>query len=231
MKGRQAVIFCIAIFITRCSSSESPKISDQSYFPLRIGNFQVYQVNVDTIKQTVCGKGGDAQYTYQLKTLVTDSSKNSSGGYRYTIHRYTRPDTTQAWADLDTWVAQVNGNQVIVNESNVLYVKFIFPLTNDGVWNINLYNDLDAVSDTLKNVGQPYTLASGKKFPTTFISQTNTISLISRDTRREVYAVSVGLIYEELIQLNYFTDPTCFGLNEVKNGVIYYQSLLSYGHQ
>jgi len=207
------------------------KIADQSYFPLRVGNYQIYEVNVDTIRQIVCGNGGDNKSTYQLKTIVSDSSKNTSGSYNYIIRRYTRLDTTQSWIGLDTQVAQVNSNQVIINESNILYVKFIFPLVNNEVWNSNLYNDQTSDYDTLKKVNQSYTLPSGKKFSSTFTTQTNTISLVSRDSRVEVYAASVGLIYKEFIQLNYFTDASCFGLNEVKTGVIYYQSLLSYGHQ
>ncbi len=232
MKEREGYIFCVMLLVLwGCSSPESIKIADQSYFPLRVGNYQIYQVNVDTIVQLVCGTGGDHKSTYQLKALVTDSSKTTSGAYSYTIHRYTRPDSTQAWANLDTWVAQVNSNQAIVNESNVLYLKFVFPLTSQLAWNRNLYNNLNPVYDTLKNVGRSYTLASGKKFTTTVTSQYHNVSLISRDTRAEVYAVSVGLIYKQVIQLNYFTDVSCFGLNEVKSGVTYSQSLLSYGHQ
>ncbi len=214
-----------------CSSPEVVKISDQSYFPLRVGNYQIYEVDVDTIKQLVCGTGGDNKSVFQLKTLVTDSVKNSSGGFNYTVHRYTRPDSTKAWVNLDTWVAQVNSNQAIVNESNILFLKFVFPLTNNLAWNSNLYNNLNPVYDTLKNVGRSYALASGKKFASTVTTQYNNVSLISRDTRVEIYAVAVGLIYKRLSQLNYFTDVSCFGLNEVKTGVIYSQSLLSYGHQ
>jgi len=214
-----------------CSPASEVSIAGSSYFPLRVGNFQIYQVTVDTILQKTCGTGGDHKQSFQLKTLVSDSASTAAGGYQYVINRFRRADSTQAWAPWDTWTARVSSNEVVVNQSNVVYLKFTLPLVNNAVWNSNTYNDLGLDYDTLRRVGQSYTLSSGKKFNQTITSQYNKISLVARDSRAEVYAATVGLIYQQSIQLSYFTDPSCFGLNEVKSGVAYSQSLLSYGHQ
>ncbi len=227
-------ILLFLLILSGCSSPEIVKIADQSYFPLRVGNYLIYQIKETTISQTTCGKGGETLSNYQLKVLATDSVKNPTGGLTYTLHRYTRSDSTQAWTDLDTWTATVNNNQVVVNESNVLYVKFIFPLNNNTKWNGNLYNDLKQVDSiyTLTKLGQPFTLSSGKKFLNTFtvVQANNMDSIVYLDNRLEVYAPAVGLIYKSTVQLHWFTDPSC-GLYEVKSGVVNYQSLLSYGHQ
>jgi hypothetical protein len=234
MKGRQCIFCFVIMAVSGCTSSDVVRISDQSYFPLRTGNYQIYQVSETDILQTTCGTGGKTLSNYQLKVIVTDSAKNQSGGLTYTLHRFTRPDSTQAWAPLDTWTAAVNSNQVIVNESNIIYVPFVFPLANNTTWDGNLYNDLKEVDSiyTMTRLGQPYTLSSGKKFQNTFtvVQSNNMDSIVYLDNRLEVYAPSVGLIYKSTIQLNWFTDPAC-GLYEVKSGIIYYQSLLSYGHQ
>src|SRR5579859_4226818 len=103
MKGRErSIIYFFALAFIGCSS-DKVTISDQSYFPLRVGNYQIYQVNETDILQLTCGTGGQTIKNYQLKTLVIDSAKNTEGDYTYTIHRYTRPDETQPWTDLDTW--------------------------------------------------------------------------------------------------------------------------------
>ncbi|HEV8514155.1 MAG TPA: hypothetical protein VGQ59_12800 [Cyclobacteriaceae bacterium] len=231
---KNVVVYWVFIFLVGCSSSDAPKISDQSYYPLRVGNFWVYQVNETNILRLVCNGNGGTPSSYQLKELITDSIKNSEGGYTFTIHRYTRPDSTKSWTDLDTWTTRVNSNQVIVNESNIPYVKFIFPLVEKTVWNINSYNSQEATYDTLKNLRQSFTLANGKKMQNTFTARRdNGEFIISHLKEVEVYAASIGLIYKESEELNYFnnTNDPCYGQQVAKNGSIYIQSLISYGHQ
>jgi len=233
MKG-SFVVFWFSILLSGCSSSSEVPISDQSYFPLRVGDVRIYQVSETDIQRLVCTGNGETLKNYQLKELITDSIKNSEGGYSYTIHRYTRPDSTKPWVDLDSWAARKNSNHVVVNEGNVSYVKFTFPLVNNAVWNTNLYSNLGKDYDTLKNFHHSYTLASGVKFQNTFSAQRDSGEfIIYFDRRREVYAPSTGLIEKEIKQLSYFNSPNdpCFGNQVVKTGIIYLQSLISYGHQ
>lgn len=231
---KDVVVYWFSALLIGCSSSDAPQISDQSYFPLRVGNFWIYQVNENDILRLTCNGNGETLSNYQLKELISDSVKNAEGGYTYTIHRYTRPDSTKPWMDLDTWTTRVNNSQVIINESNIPYVKFIFPLVERTVWNINFYNNMEASYDTLKNLRQSYTLASGKKIQNTFTARRdNGEFIISHEKEVEVYAASIGLIYKESEELNYFnnTSDPCYAQQVVKNGNIYVQSLISYGRQ
>jgi hypothetical protein len=233
MRGA-VVLFCFWVLLIGCSSSENPQPSDQSYFPLRVGNFSIYQVNETDILRLVCTDNGVTIKNYLLKELITDSVKNAEGSYTYTIHRYTRPDSTQPWVDLNTWTARVNNNQVVVNEGNVPYLKFTFPLREKNNWNINTFNDQDAVTDTLKNLRQTFTLPSGQKFQNTFSARRdNGEFIIYHDKDIEVYAPSIGLVYQDLEQLYYFDNSSypCYGQQVAKSGTIYLQSLISYGHQ
>ena len=231
---RKNVVYWFSVLLIGCSSSDSPQISDQSYFPLRVGNFWIYQINETDILRLTCNGNGVTLKNYQSKELISDSSKNTEGSYTYTIHRYTRPDTTQPWVDLDTWTARTNSNQVIVNEGNIPYVKFIYPLVEKTVWNINSYNNIGISYDTLRNLRQPFTLATGEKFQNTFSARSdNGEFIIYHDKHMEVYASSIGLVYKESEQLHYFnsTNDPCYGQRVAKNGSIYIQSLISYGHQ
>jgi len=231
---KKIVTYCFSALLFGCSSSDVPQISDQSYFPLRVGDFRIYQVNETDILRLTCSGNGQTVRNYQLKELISDSAKNTEGSYTYTIHRYTRLDSTQPWLDLDTWTARTNNKQVVVNEGNVPYVKFTFPLVDKTVWNINSYNDLGKDYDTLRNFHQPYTLITGEKFQNTFSARRDSGEFIVYfDRRLEVYAPSVGLINKEIRQLHYFNNPNdpCYGHQVVKNGTIYLQSLISYGHQ
>jgi hypothetical protein len=227
-------VYCFSVLLLGCSSSDAPQISDQSYFPLRVGNFWIYQINETDIIRLTCNGKGETQSSYQLKELVSDSTKNTEGSYTYSIHRYIRPDSTKPWTDLDTRTSRTNNNQVIVNESNIPYVKFTFPLVEKAVWNINSYNNQEITYDTLKNLRQAYTLANGKKIQNTFTARRdNGEFIISHVKEVEVYASTIGLIYKESKELNYFnnaSDP-CYGQQVVKNGSAYIQSLINYGHQ
>lgn len=231
---RRTIIYALSILLIGCSSTDSPQISDQSYFPLQVGKFWIYQVNETDFLRLICTGSGETKSSYQLKELISDSTKNAEGGYSYTIHRYTRPDSTKAWTDLDTWISRTNNNQVVVNEGNTPYLKFTFPLKEKTVWNINLYNNQEPTYDTLKNLHQSYTLANGKKYQNTFTARRdNGEFIISHVKEVEVYASMIGLIYKESQELNYFnnTNDPCYGQQVVKNGSIYIQSLISYGRQ
>jgi len=229
-----AIVYFLLAILIGCSSSDAPQISDQSYYPLRIGNFWIYQISETEILRLTCTDNGETKSSYQLKELISDSTKNTEGGYTYTIHRYTRPDSTKAWTDLDTWTSRTNNNQVIVNEGNTPYLKFGFPLVEKAVWNVNSYNNQEPTYDTLKNLRQTYTLTNGKKFQNTFTARRdNGEFIISHVKEVEVYASTIGLIYKERESLNYFnnTNDPCYGQQVVKNGSIYIQSLISYGRQ
>lgn len=230
MKSLFSFIILLAFF--GCSTSSELKLTIQSFYPLRVGNYQIYNVSETTILHLTCNETGQTISTYQLKVVVNDSLKNIEGGYTYSLHRYSRIDSTQAWAIADTWTSRINNNQLVNNESNINYVKFIYPLTSTSTWNGNLYNDIGEEDYTVKALAQPYTALSGKQFSNTFtVVQKDDQNLVNQDTRIEVYGQSVGVIYKSTTQLVYFTDAACFGQKVVKNGIIYTQSLISYGHQ
>ena len=154
------------------------------------------------------------------------------GGYSYNIHRYTRPDDTQAWTDLDTWSARVTNNQVIVNEGNTSFLKFSFPLNATSKWNGNQYNNLPREDYSIHNLGMSYQLENGNKYsPTlTVLQSDNQDFFVYQDKRIEVYAATIGLIYKETTQLTYFQEP-CYGSQTVKTGITYTQELKSYGRE
>ncbi|HCW07884.1 MAG TPA: hypothetical protein DGG95_11040 [Cytophagales bacterium] len=213
-------------------------ISDQSYFPLRVGNYQIYTVNETDINRLSCSTSLVPK-KYDLKVLVFDSVKNTEGGFTYLIHRYTRADSTQAWIILDSWSARKDVNQVVVNEGNTPYVKLVFPMASGTLWNGNTYNG-NAVEDyTMTDVGKSYTQGNGKKFSSTVtvVQSDNQDFIVYQDKRIEVYAASVGLIYKETTQLTYFQNDCgsgntcCLGTQDPKTGIIYTQELKSYGRE
>lgn len=234
----RVAFFVPFLIFNGCTNDDLVRIPDQSYFPLRVGNYRIYQVSETDIDRLSCSTTSPTN-NYQLKVLVFDSVKNSEGGYTYYMHRYTRPDSMQVWTILDSWSARINSNQVIVNEGNTSFVKLVFPFLNNEQWNGNIYNSNSEEDYTMKDVAKSYTLDNGKKFANsvTVIQSDNQDFFVQQDKRIEVYAATIGLIYKETTLLTYFqndcvgTSTCCYGHQEVKTGIIYTQELQRYGHE
>lgn len=232
-------LFILIAALAACSS-EAPVNPDTglNYFPLKTGKSWIYQVEETTINQSI-----ESVVNYDLRVTVTDSTKNSSGGYTYSLHRETKTSDISPWQSLDTWSASLLTNQMIQNESNTVFVKLIFPPARGLKWNGNQFNNLpdngnvfngkDSETYQVTDFDKPITLETGLEYPKTLtVIQNNfTDAIVGRDERSEVYARNVGLIYKEVIQLEYCTTPSCLGQQKVDKGVIYRQTLKAYASQ
>ena len=235
MRAVQVIFYGILILVVACSSPDLVQISGQSYFPLRVGNYWIYQVKEIDISHISCSDTTTIRKNYQVKMLVYDSVQNTDGSYTYHIHRYTKSDTSQTWTDLDTWSARIDNNQVIVNEENVPYVKFIFPFSNNLTWDGNVYNNLGEDDYVLKNYNTSYVInrvADKLNYPFTLtvVQSDNQDYFVHLDERSEVYTAYTGLLYKSTTQLTYFQDP-CYGEQKVQTGLIYTQTLIGGGYE
>jgi hypothetical protein len=228
--------FWIASFLILfgCSTNE-PKPSDAAYFPLKVGNRWMYTVEETTISRAACPDDGVTVSKYELQVIVADSFPNTENGFTYVIHRSKRLNPTDAWTELDTWSSKLSGNKIVNNESNISFVKLVIPVADNLAWNGNQFNNKlelnglneDEYKATL--AGQPYTISSALTFPKTVsvVQNDQQKNLLYRDSRLEVFAFGVGLVYKESYLLNYFdkAELPCYGTNKTQKGTIYKQSL------
>jgi hypothetical protein len=236
---RCSLFFVLIAVVIGCSSEDAvnPE-TGLNYFPLISGNSWVYQVEEVTISQTV-----ESLNNYDLRVTVTDSIKNSSDGYTYILLRETRTNDSQPWQPLDTWSATRLNNQMTQNESNTVFVKLKFPPGIGLKWNGNQYNNLPDNGNLFNGKNsefyqvttfdQAFVTETGLEYPKTMTIVQNkfTDAIVGRDERSEIYAREVGLIYKEIIQLEYCTTPACLGQQKVDKGVIYRQTLKAYASQ
>lgn len=209
-----------------CQSTDPEKISDGEYLPLQKKIFQIYDVN----SVTYTDLNPPETLAYQLIAEVVDSFPNSDESYTYVIHRSKRTDSTSTtWVPVDTWSARVTGQQAVVNEENIPYVKIAFPAVNGKTWNGNSLNAGDENDYKITDARKPFTTGGTTYHDCITIIQNNDDNLVNTDIRKEVYARHVGLVYLEKTQLNYCTDINCFGQKQIKNGVVYRQAIRSYG--
>jgi len=231
--------FILLGLLTHCSD-EDPISTDigLNFFPLHKGNNWVYEVKETTIVQSVT-----EVYNYELRVTVIDSVKNVNNGYTYTLQREKRTLETEAWESFETWTAEVTGNKLIQNESNVLFVKLAFPIYKGGKWNGNEFNNLPNTGNLFNGSNsdvynifefdQSVSLSTGLDFSETATVHQNsfTDAIVGKDERKEIYARDVGLVYKEITQLEYCSTPNCLGQQKVDKGVILIQTLKSYASQ
>ena len=223
-----------AIVISSCST-DSAKPNDLNYFPLRVGQYWIYNVEETAILRTACSDNGVTSSIYELKVIVTDSFPNTEKGFTYVFQRLKRANAQATWTPFETWSAQIKNNQVLVNESNVIYVKLINPLADGLKWNGNLYNNevelnnLNEDDYTIFNKGKAYATSLGQNFTNTVTVNQNDedSNILYRDTRTEIYAFGVGLVYRESYLLKYFANSqlSCYGQKKTQQGTTYKQTL------
>ncbi len=223
----------IVCYLQACGTKDNV-LPDQAYFPLTVGLVWVYDIEESTIIRTACTDDGVTSANYELKVELTESYETSADETAYLFQRSKRSKTSDPWVPFESWLARLSGTKLIVNQNNINYVKMNFPLTTSGSWNGNEYNteiqidgsEIDLYSLTAVHV--PYTISSELKFDRTFtVVQSSLDDILFRDSRKEIYAYGVGLIYKEATELSYFknsADP-CFGQKRTKRGNTYKQTL------
>ncbi len=226
--------FLLILLILPACGSEDPINTDIGidYFPLKTGSQWIYNVEETSINLSV-----ETKVEYELRVTVVDSIKNDLGLYTYIFLRETRATEMDAWQSLNTWSTMFSNNQVIQNEANLNLVKLIVPLFEGSRWNGNQYNNLpdngnlfngqNSATYQAIEFDKPVSLDTNLSFDktTTVVQNDFTDPIVGTDQRKEVYARTVGLIYKEVIQLEYCTDDPCLGQQRVDKGVRYNQTL------
>jgi hypothetical protein len=206
----------ISALLISCGGEDPDHLDTGSaYFPLEKGVFQVYSVY-----ETRYSPVNDPQVMlYELMTEVVDSFPGPNG-HSFVIRRSRRMTEDEPWEVLDTWSARKDSREVIVSESNTPFVKAIFPVRSGSRWNGNELNTLGADEYEIVKAGEPFEV-DGMRFDNTFTveQEQNEDLIVFNDERREVYARNVGLVFKEVIQLNYCTDDDCLAQQKIDNGV------------
>jgi hypothetical protein len=239
VKNIALLIVVHALYFSCTTDSEKP--SDELYFPLQVGTYWVYDVEETATSRLTCTDNGESLNRYELKVVVTDSFPNAEteGGYSYILTRYTRSEAAQSWQPIATWTSKRVKSKAVNNESNILYLKLVFPLYEAQMWNGNIYNKELQLNGQIEDeytaalVGKPYYLANGQMYPNTVtvLQNDEQKNILYRDSRLEVYALNVGLIYKESYLLKYFANSQlpCYGQNRVQQGSIWKQTLKEFG--
>ena len=219
--------FLLVIIFSGCKPSKvDPAQVDlgYDYFPLAIGDSIIYDVL--TIDYSLDGSI-DTQKC-QLLEVVTDTFIDNESDIAWRLERFSRPDSSANWPiDPDSvWTAKVTTYQAIKVESNIPYIKLVFPVEDGVKWDGNALNTIEKKEGEeyrIQDLGLPDTIGNNIFNNTLKVIQPFITSQIGKHERSEVYAYSLGLIYKESILVDYCDAPECIFLDSIVFGKKYFQ--------
>ncbi|MCZ6693911.1 MAG: hypothetical protein O6939_08405 [Bacteroidetes bacterium] len=225
----------VSIFVSVACSNETINPGGQrvgfAHFPLEIGLFREYEV--EDINLLFNGQNDTSNFL--LRELIVDSVDNDDGTINYTLHQFSRQDTTQTWSLDSVWTTRRTAIQGIVVENNTPFVKLVFPVDENKTWDGNVLNTKEFDEYQMVNVFREFVIDSLES-----ISFGNTITVIQNDfrdnitmidVRTEVYAENIGLVYKNIEILQFCADPDCVGLEIVEVGRKLKQKIIDFGKE
>ncbi|UXP31586.1 hypothetical protein N6H18_14635 [Reichenbachiella agarivorans] len=223
--------YCSVLLISLCfmaCQSEIDQDTDRlgaNYFPMEMGQYRIYDVH--EINYYLIGP---EESNYQLKEEVVDSTLLSHNKIEYKLHRSVRADDTQTWKLDSVWTTQVGSSTIVANENNVSYVKLVFPIENNLVWDANVYNTRGA---------EYYQYAAQKMdttlFDTLYVDAVKVIQsdlgyyTVGRDDRYELFAADIGMILKYSIVWEYFQEDGTVDANKIVGGRDLVMTMIEYG--
>lgn len=228
-------ILLIVLLFAACDKSDSYQLPpvekiECQYFPLDSGawrDFSVVEIKIDEPIALF-----DTQQ-YIVRERFGGIFIDNVGDTLRQIERFRRTSESEKWQPINTWLAYVNGTEVIQIEENTRIVKMQLPLTIGKTWNGNAYNRTDTLQKYQFRVDSLDCPAAVGRFQfdsVLTISQKNELTAISKVLVAERYAAGIGMV--EKIQIDIYSDtyaPEIDIENRVTQGTMIYHTLIGFG--
>jgi hypothetical protein len=228
-------ILPIVLLFAACDKSDSYQLPpaekiECQYFPLDSGawrDFSVVEIKIDepiALFDTL---------QYIVRERFGGIFIDNVGDTLRQIERFRRASENENWQRMNTWLAYVNGTEVIQIEENTRIVKMQLPLAVGKQWNGNAYNRTDTLQKYQFRVDSIDCPAAVGRFlfdSVLTISQKNELTAISKVLVAERYAAGIGMV--EKIQIDIYSDtyaPEIDIENRVTQGTMIYHTLIGFG--
>ncbi len=230
-----ALTICLLIFSCKKNSDTDSVDMKKDYFPLEVGRYIVYNID-STIYDEITHI--PTTYKYQIKEKITQTFTDNENQTAYRLERYIKwYDSTKAYSQIpwqikEVWMINAYATSIERQESNIRFVKLIFPPQQNTQWNGNAKNNLGYQTYTYSYVDNPTTISALYFEKTLKVMQNDFRTLINYQHAEEQYARNVGLIYKNYINVSSQTIiPNIPVENRAEKGVIFKMQIVSYGKE
>lgn len=212
----------LALAATACQHGSEPAgPNDTGYYPLRVGDFRVFDV-VDT----TWNRNARTVAQYQFRERVAEAYTDVAGRKAFRVVRSKRASSAAAWQDDSVLVVSASASNVLLTTNNRRTVELVFPVRENYFWNLYAFDEpnpgnptpITAQNRSFVGVGQPFTAASGGRtftYPTTATAFDESIEKQCYPYwRRQVYAKGQGPVYRQLRLFSLDRDGVCVPFSE-----------------
>jgi hypothetical protein len=226
------VVVALSLLIYHCQVNNIPPNVENfgyTYFPLDSGLYRDYLVK--TVNYKIGGITDSG--SYYLREKNGKWKMENSGDTVLTINRYKRNSPELDW-QIDSVISVTKNRRFLKSqESNIPYVKLVFPVRDLKEWNGNAYNSLGDENYHYSDVNMEKLIMDSLFVNTVKVVQKEFIdTIVYTIIKNEIYARGVGLIYKESINLNYCTENDfCIGKKIIAYGSESRQWIISYGNK
>ena len=238
MKNHLIILSFIVVSLISCRKKNIPQDSNilgLDYYPTASGKYVVY--DVDSIVYTELPKD-TLVYKYRIKEKFTDTFTDNLGKPAIRLERYIKrfnslkPYDSIPWTIKEVWMINASNKTIEVQESNTRFTKLIFPVQEKASWNGNAGNSLGEWDFTYDYIDRKETINTTSLNYVLLVKQKDYRTLISYQYYAEKYAKGIGLVYREIKDLLSNSIMANKPVEDrIESGVIYKQTLVTYGHE
>jgi len=237
---KKQVFILSLIIVSMISCSKKNITTDNSllgldYYPTNLGKYVIY--DLDSTVYTQLPKD-TLVYKYRIKEKFADTYTDNLGQPAIRLERYIKrynplkPYDSIPWSIKEIWMIHASNTSIQVLESNLRFTKLIFPVQEKASWNGNAGNTLGEQEYTYDYIDRKETLNSNTLNQVLLVKQKDYRTLISYQYYSEKYAKGVGLVYREITDL--LSNNIVAGQsveNRIESGIVYKQTLVTYGYE
>jgi hypothetical protein len=234
------IILLAGIGIFSCKKKKEPIKQDlgEDYYPATIGRYVVYDVDSIIYDEFTYDS---THYKYQIKEKIEEQYTDIQGKQAYKLARYIKKFSAavsysaMAWSIKDVWQVNVSNKDVQVVEENVRFTKLTFPVKENNTWDGNVNNTNGEQDYKYVYVNSNESVNSVHFDNVASVLEKDFPTFISKEYYVEKYAKTVGLVYREIIDLDYDTVVTSLNYPyyniRKKKGVVYTSKVIAYGNE
>jgi hypothetical protein len=213
-------LFSALLFLVACEKDEEPLPEPRyEYFPVEPGHSVTYEV--DSIRHDSALRLHDTSH-YFIRETIAARFEDSEGRTSYRIERYRKDSMSGDWRIADVWVANRNERRAEKVEENRRFTKMVFPIRSDQRWDGNAYNDLPEREYRYISVHQEARMGGQSLDSTVEVLQRDMENLIQTRFAKEIYALGIGMVKKEDVDLNTYTT------GEIRKGSELYMRMIDH---
>lgn len=238
MKKHSFILSLLLISIFSCTKkkvSQDNSVLGLDYYPATPGKYVIY--DVDSIVYSQLPRD-TFEYKYRIKEKLADTYTDNQGQPAIRLERYIKrynalkPYDSIPWTIKEVWMLTANEKSIQVQESNYRFTKLIFPVQEKTSWNGNANNSLGEWTYTYDYIDKKETINTSQLSNVLMVKQKDYRTLISYEYYIEKYAKGVGLVHREIKNILSNTIVANKPVEErIESGIIYKQTLVTYGYE